>query len=142
MFRSNGGNRTVGSYFYYIAAFSIINTIITVANGNWYFFLGLGVTQIVDGLCQGLSSSLGTAVVAIGVIINLVIAAVFVFFGYMVRKANKWVYIIAMIIYGFDGLIFLIDSDFRSILFHGVFLFFMIREFKAISDAGYYNANM
>ncbi|MDP4177511.1 MAG: hypothetical protein Q8900_04125 [Bacillota bacterium] len=142
MFGSSEGKRAVGSYFIYIAVFSIINTIIALFNGDISFVIGLGATQIVDVLCQALSKSLGATVIVIGVLINLFIAAIFIFFGYMVRKASKWIYIIGMIIYGFDGLIFLIDSDFKSIIFHGIFLFFMIREFKAISDAGYYNVGM
>ena len=34
------------NWFYWIAALSLVNSIIVMANGQWSFILGLGVTEI------------------------------------------------------------------------------------------------
>jgi thiosulfate reductase/polysulfide reductase chain A len=35
------------SWFYWIAALSLINSIIVMAGGNWHFIIGMGVTTVV-----------------------------------------------------------------------------------------------
>ncbi len=59
------------SWFDWIAAFSVVNALISLANGNWHFLLGLGITEVItflSGKGQGL---------VIGLVLTAIVAAFF-----------------------------------------------------------------
>ena len=99
----NGAN-----WFYWIAGLSLINSAIALSGSGMRFILGLGVTQIIDGVAQGLDSGAGLAV---AVVLDLLAAAVFVFFGLFANKRFTWSFIAGMILYTMDGMIFLVFRD-------------------------------
>src|SRR5574340_77246 len=45
----NGAN-----WFYWIAGLSVVNSVIVLFGGAWYFLVGLGATQFVDGFMMGM----------------------------------------------------------------------------------------
>jgi len=47
---AKAGIKRGASWFDWIAIFSIVNAVIVLANGNWHFLLGLGITDIVNYL--------------------------------------------------------------------------------------------
>lgn len=125
----NGAN-----WFYWIAGLSVVNSVIVLFGGAWYFLVGLGATQFVDGFMMGLIEVSGPesefAFKAIGFVIDVLIAGLFVLFGYLARK-HKVGYIAGMIVYGLDALIFLIVPDFLSIGFHIFALFGIFAGYMA-----------
>jgi len=84
--------------------------------------------QIFDGLAQGFGSGAGLAV---AVVLDLLAAAVFVFFGVFANKRHTWSFIVGMALYALDGLIFLIGPDWLGVGFHAFVLFCLFRGFKA-----------
>ena len=113
------------NWFFWIAALSIVNSIIVIMNGNWSFLAGLGVTQIIDGLVQGLMDGNGQMAKVLAVVLNIPVAGLFAIFGFLARKRQNWAFIIGMTLYGFDGLIFLLVQDWLAIAFHA-FAFYCI----------------
>ena len=117
------------SNFYWIAALSIINSIAVLTGGNWSFFIGLGITQLIDGIfmiiVQSADESFAFITQIIGFAINLIFVGIFVVFGVFAQKQKKWAFIMGMVLYALDGLIFLLVSDFFSIGFHILILFFI-----------------
>ncbi|HTC93295.1 MAG TPA: hypothetical protein VK699_07580 [Terriglobales bacterium] len=116
------------SWFFWIAALSIVNSIISMSGGGWHFIVGMGITQVVDGI-GSLTGSSGTA---IAFVINLFIAGIVALFGVFARKGQKWAFLVGMILYALDGVLLLVASDFLSVAFHAYALFSIFRGFKSL----------
>jgi hypothetical protein len=116
-------------WFYWIAGLSLVNTVIFIFGGQWNFIMGLGLTQVVDAIAKEAGG--GMAIKGIAVVIDLIIAGMFVGFGVMASKRQNWAFITGMIIYALDALIFIMAKDFLGIAFHGLALWFIFGGMKA-----------
>ncbi len=117
-------------WFFWIAALSMINSIIVVMDGDWSFLAGLGITQLIDGLALQVSGDVGNAPIVVALILNATVAGVFALFGLQAGKRQNWAFVIGMILYALDGLIFVFVQGWASAAFHvfGLFcLFFGLR---------------
>jgi hypothetical protein len=105
----------------WIAGLSIINSIIILVGGNINFLVGLGITQLIDGISIGIVREIAPdaelVIRGVAFILDLLIAGIFVIFGILAKK-HKWAFIVGMIVYALDGLVFLLAPDFLSIGFH------------------------
>ncbi|MBN2383682.1 hypothetical protein JXQ70_12480 [bacterium] len=119
------------NWFFWISGLSIINSIILLSGGQWSFIIGLGMTQIVDFIALEVAKELGfiASIIAFG--LDLVVAGIFIFFGVFSRKKHLWAFVIGMILYAIDGLLFLVVKDFLSIAFHVFALFCLFGGLKA-----------
>ena len=126
----NGAN-----WFFWITGLSLINTIIFLLDGSIYFVVGLGITQIVDGLmyyaAEDFGPELAPFIQIVGLAINLMILGIFLFFGLRARKGKRWAFITGLILYGLDVLILIWAMDLFSILFHAVAIFGLIQGLRA-----------
>jgi len=120
-----------GSWFYWIAGLSLVNSVLALSGSGTRFILGLGITQIFDELAQGMGSGAGRAV---GVVLDLLAAAVFVFFGVFANKRHTWSFIVGMALYALDGLIYVIAQEWLGVGFHAFVLFCLFRGFKACRE--------
>ncbi len=124
------------SNFYWIAGLSIINSFVQLVGGNWTFFIGLGITQVIDSIAkiiaQDFGGSAATIIQIVAFIIDIFIAGIFIVFGIFARKQQKWAFIVGMVLYTLDGLIFLLVPDFFSIAFHAFILFGLYTGLKSI----------
>jgi hypothetical protein len=115
------------SWFFWIAGLSLVNSIILTVGGQWNFLIGLGITQVIDGIASGVAAEAGVEAATIIKILaftaDIVIAGVFVVFGILAMKRYKISFIIGMILYALDGLIFLMVPDLLSLGFHLFALF-------------------
>jgi hypothetical protein len=115
------------AWFFWIAGLSLVNSIILMVGGQWNFLVGLGITQVIDGIASGVASeadaSAAIIIKALAFFADLVVAGLFVTFGVLAMKRYKLSFIIGIILYALDGLIFLIVPDFLSIGFHLFALF-------------------
>jgi hypothetical protein len=121
--------KTGASQFYWIAALSIINSIVVLTGRSWTFFIGLGVTQFIDGIFIGIAQIVDErfALTAriIGFVIDIIVASVFVLFGFFAQKRKRWAFIAGMVLYALDSLILLLVLDFLGFGFHILLLFFI-----------------
>lgn len=116
-------------WFYWITGLSLINTIIIFSGGGVSFIVGLGITQIIDGIVFEASSTAKF----IALFINVSISGMFAIFGYFALKQEKWAFIVGMVLYFLDGLIFLLVSDWLSIGFHAFVLFSLFAGVKSLT---------
>ncbi len=115
-------------WFYWIAGLSLINSVLHLARSSFTFVIGLGITQIVDGIALGITQEnpqITIPIHAIAVILNLLFAGVYVLFGWFAGRKHGWAFIVGMVLYVLDGLIFLLFADWLSFAFH-VFAFVCI----------------
>jgi hypothetical protein len=118
-------------WFYWVAALSVINSVVALADGQWSFLAGLGITQVISGFALGLSAELGGAVTVIALALDLIVALIFVGLGVLAQKQNTWAFIVGMLIYALDGMIFLFVRDWLSLAFHAFVLFCIYRGLAA-----------
>jgi len=123
--------------FYWIAALSIINSVLSMTGSGTYFVIGLAVTLVLDAITIGLSESIPDAtliVKIIGLILSILIAGVFALFGFFASKGKRWAFIVGMILYGLDGLIMLALADWIGVLFHAFFLWGLFGGLRALGQ--------
>src|SRR5436190_5947059 len=82
----------LASWFYWIAALSLINSIISLSGGTWGFLFGLGVTSVFDGFGEGMGGS-GKAV---AFALDLVAAGILVLIGFFATKGHIWAFIVGI----------------------------------------------
>ena len=120
-----------GNWFFWIAGLSMITSVFSVSGSNWRFFLSLGITQIIDGFAAGLASEVGTPGLAIGIVLDIFITAVFAGLGFLAVRKQMWAFVVGMVLFGLDALLLLLFLDVIAILFHGLALFYLFRGFQA-----------
>lgn len=118
-----GRMQSGASWFFWIAALSIVNSFATGVQ----FVVGLGITQIIDGLAQ---SEGGIGAVG-GLVLDVFVAGIFALFGVFARKGNTACFVLGMFIYFLDGLIFAYYQVWISVAFHGLALYFIFTGFTA-----------
>lgn len=118
-------------WFFWIAGLSLVNSLILFAGGEWGFICGLGITHIIDAIGLMVSEEIGTVGKVAAFVFNLIPAGLFVVFGVFARKRYSWAFILGMIFYTLDGLLFLLVMDLLSIGFHIFALFFIYGGLKA-----------
>ena len=111
--------RTGAHWFYWVAALSLINSVVFLFGGGISFLAGLAVTQILDGV----SAHLGMFGPYFNLGLDLVLAFFVCGFGYLAARGSKTALIVGMVLYALDGAIFLLVSAFAPALFHAFVLY-------------------
>ena len=122
----NGAN-----WFYWIAGLSVINSIAVYAGADFSFIVGLGITQLIDGIIIGLTGEAQ----AWGLIPNLLFIGLFVLIGFYANRLSKGAFITGIVLYALDALIFLLVPDFLSIGFHVFALVMIFKGFRFVDEA-------
>lgn len=116
------------SWLVIIAGLSLVNSVLFLTGAKIHFIFGLGFTQIVDAVAH----NAGAAGVALDLVINGVVAVVFVLFWNFARKGEKWAWLAGMGLYVLDALILLLFKDFLAVAFHGWALYRMSSGLKLL----------
>src|SRR5437867_3953001 len=101
---TEGQLKSGASWFYWIAGLSLVNSVVAFTGSGWSFILGLGITQVIDVFGQSLESG-GKLVM---LILDVVAAGVFILFGVFAHKRHTWAFVVGMLLYALDGLIYLL----------------------------------
>ncbi len=118
-------------WFFWVAGLSIVNSLILLSGRNWSFIIGLGMTQFIDAIALMVAEEIGHIGKIIGAILDAFAAGIFVVFGIFARKRYQWSFIVGMILYALDGLLFLLVQDMLSLGFHIFVLYGVYRGLAA-----------
>lgn len=129
--RIEGEVKGAASWFFWIAALSIINSVLFMFNLQWNFVIGLGVTQLLDFLGKSLSESISSGIKYFSLVINILLAALFVLIGLFAQKGSRKAFMTGIILYGLDAVMFILASDLLGVGFHIFAIYFMVRGFIA-----------
>jgi hypothetical protein len=126
------GMQSGARWFYWIAGLSMVNAVASLTGSQWSFLAGLGITQFISGFASGLSADLGGsgAVTVIAFVLNVLVAGFFVFLGVFAQKGHTWAFLVGLVIYGLDALIFLALQLWFPLAFHA-FVFYCL--FKGLT---------
>lgn len=123
------------TWFYWVAALSMINSVLVHFNVGGRFLIGLEVTRIVDHTIVNDifdNPEQATTLTAIAIGINLVICGVVAGFGWLALRGHLWAFILGTVLFFLDGLMLLDRGlDWLGILFHLFVLFFFVRGIMA-----------
>ncbi|HSA92971.1 MAG TPA: hypothetical protein VLE48_08170 [Terriglobales bacterium] len=128
--RTENQFKSGANWFFWIGGLSLINTIVGLTGAQWGFIIGLGITQLVDAIAQG-TGAVGTVA---AVVVDLFVVGVFVLFGVCARKMQTWAFVVGMVLYALDGLLFLLAMDFLGIGFHAFALYQIYRGLAARNE--------
>lgn len=122
------------SNFYWIAALSAINSIVSIFGGGLVFVIGLGATLVIDFIAKGISDNMGgnSIVLGMGLLFSLVFDLIFVLFGYFAVKGHRWAFITGMVFYGLDALLMLFLQQWLGFGFHLYFMWGIWAGFQAL----------
>jgi hypothetical protein len=127
--------RSSGSWFYWIAALTLVNGIVALCGSNWGFVLGLTITQVIDALLINVAPhELGWIPKVIALAVNLIAAGFFVFLGVMACRRHMWAFAVGVTLYGVDTLFTLLSFSILSIGIHGWALFSLFVGMKAANE--------
>lgn len=120
------------SWFFWIAALSIINTLIFIFQGNVNFIAGLGITQLIDGFAYAIAEGSGSNVpLIISFILDGIFILLFFILGRFSKRRKNWAFVVGMVLYALDTLVFIWASDMLSIGFHIFALIMIFSGFNA-----------
>lgn len=119
------------NWFYWIAGLSLVNSAVFAFGGEVSFIAGLAVTQIIDAVATQLGGDGFSAVKAVAIVLDLIVFIVFALIGYYSNKAINAVFIVGMVIYLIDGLIWLLLGSIFAFGFHIFALIMIFRGFLA-----------
>ncbi len=126
--------RKGANWFYWVAGLSLVNTAIILSGGSIYFVVGLGVTMMADGLATLISQNHPNAVLAvkgIALTFDMFVALILVGFGWLSGRRYLAAFVLGMVLYLLDGLIWVVANDWLCVAFHGYALFCMWSGFQA-----------
>jgi len=113
-----------GDWFFWIAGFSVISSVLTLFGTRIYFAVGLGTTELLDLGYFGIPKSATLA-------LDVLVAALYVLFGFFARKGAKWAFIVGAIFYALDGLLLVVFKDWLAVAFHAYALYRIFQGFQA-----------
>jgi len=126
------------SWFAWVALLTIVNSVSVLLGLGWAFFLGLGVTQLVDGIVlsarQEADPSIAAVVTVVGVLIDVVVIGLVALVWWLSKRGSTKAYLVGMICYGLDGLLFLVFQDWAGLAFHAFFLVMMIKAYGQMQE--------
>lgn len=119
------------NWFYWIAGLSVVNSIAALAGVGGVFVIGLGITQVIDAIVLEFGQDAGMKGKVIAFAFDLMIAAVVVLFGYLAKRRLRWAFLVGMILYALDGLLFVLVMDVFGLAFHAFALIGIYGGLKA-----------
>lgn len=123
--------RSGGSWYYWVAALSLVNSVMAFTGGGGGFVIGLSVTQFLDVM---LAEAGGNAKV-IGLVLGVVAAAAFATFGVFACKRHSWAFIVGMVLYAFDTLLTVLAKHWLGLAFHAWVLVSLFLGLRAAMQA-------
>lgn len=118
--------RSGALWFYWVAGLSLVNSLAVLTGQHWRFIVGLGITQVADGLTM--RSGHGMPVVAL---VDVALIAGFILLGRFALQGRLWAFAVGAAFYALDGLIFLVVRDWVGVAFHAFVVVMTVRGLDA-----------
>lgn len=123
--------RSGGSWYYWVAALSLVNSVVAFTGGGGGFVIGLSVTQVLDDV---LAKAGGNAKV-IGLVLGVLASGAFATFGVFACKRHSWAFIVGMVLYAFDTLLTVLAQYWLGLAFHAWVLVSLFLGLRAAMQA-------
>lgn len=118
--------RSGALWFFWIAALSIVNSAAALGGQQWRFIIGLGITQLADGLAA--HTGHGVPIVAA---VDAAFVGAFALLGRFALRGQPWAFVVGAIFYAVDGLIFVAAGNWIGVAFHAFVVVMALRGLDA-----------
>lgn len=118
--------RSGALWFFWVAALSIVNSAAALGGQQWRFIIGLGITQLADGLAA--RTGHGVPIVAA---VDAAFVGAFALLGRFALRGQPWAFLVGAIFYAVDGLIFVAAGDWVGVAFHAFVVVMALRGLDA-----------
>ncbi len=125
------------SNFYWIAGLSVINSVVALFGGGIHFVAGLAMTEIVDVFAAAFVKNLPDLALFLRLVqlaLDVGIIGLFVSFGYLGIKNQRWAILAGMILYALDAILMLVFQDIIAFGFHLFFLWGLWNGLQALNQ--------
>jgi hypothetical protein len=112
------------AWFFWIAGFSAFNSAAIWYRLNFYFVLGLGITQLFD------VAGTRTGAAAGAVVLDLLVLGLFILFGAAAGKGSSKAFVAGMIVYALDAGLCALLQHWLNVAFHVYVLYQLHKGFK------------
>lgn len=119
------------SWFYWIAALSLVNTALLFFGSDTTFGLGLGLTLFIDSFASGAAKGGSIKWAAVGLTIDALIIGVVALFGVMAGKGKGWAFIVGGVLLLLDTLFVLSFQMWISVAIHAWAVFSIFSGWNA-----------
>ncbi len=120
------------SWFFWIAALSLVNSVMAFSGSDHSFLVGLAVTQAVDGIAQvGIAEGGSAALAYVALAIDVVVFGVLIAVGAFSRKYLA-VYVVGIVLYALDAALCGVLQIWGHLGFHALATFFLWRGLSAL----------
>ena len=114
-------------WFYWIAGLTLVNTLGALTAQHWRFVVGLGVTQLADGLAARAGRGWNGALA-----VDLLLIGGFVLLGGLAARGRDWAFLVGLGVYVIDSLVFVLARDWLGVAIH---IFVLVMIFKGYQAA-------
>lgn len=111
------------NWFYWVAALSLLNFILSVTGSDWAFALGLGLTQLLPSFAEAGNVTLNLVLQAASFAVIVLFAAC----GWLARKPSQKAFLFGMGLLALDTILLLIAMEPMALLIHAAALYFLWR---------------
>jgi len=112
-------------WFWFIAGFTAVNTVLDLSHSNTNFVVGLGFTLLANAM---LAAGLALAV-------NVLLIGFFAFVGLQAKQGQAWAFILGTVVYAADALVYVKAEDWLPVGIHALALFYIVSGFLALQSA-------
>jgi hypothetical protein len=124
--------RSGANWFFWLAAFSVVNSLVVYFFGTRNSMVAFALTQWIDGTSgamttEGVIPPLHTS----KLVFDLLIAVAFAGFGYFARRGNDLAFVVGTFLYVIDAMLMIGLKDFFGFSFHLLGLYFLMRGLLA-----------
>ncbi|MHC4641204.1 MAG: TMEM199/VMA12 family protein [Planctomycetota bacterium] len=119
------------NWFLWIAGLSLVNSFLILANIEWGFFFGLGITQVIDAIALEVGGDGNYIARIVAFAFDVIAASIFALFGLLSKKGRCWAFVVGMVLYVLDAMLFLVAKDFFGLAFHGFAFYCIINGYKS-----------
>ena len=121
------GVASAARWFWWIAALSLVNTILIHSGSDTSFVVGLGFTMMADLIFKSVKA------VAFG--IDAVAISFFILMGRFALRGHVWAFAVGGVLYALDAGIYLYFKDLMPLGFHALALFYIGRGAFALRSS-------
>ncbi len=114
-------------WFWWIAGLSLVNSVLMHSGSDRSFVIGLGITQVADAIFEELK------VVAFA--IDGLVLGFFVLMGWLAGRGRLWAFVLGLVAYTGDALIYVLVGGWMSVAFHALALFYLFRGASQLRTA-------
>lgn len=115
-----------GSWFWWVAGLSIANSVAAMLELKYGMILGLGLGQFIDAMFffDADGNSLDPSVFArvVHLFLTASVVGVFLILGYFARRFSIAAFVVGMVLYALDALLFVLVGDWVAVGFHAFVL--------------------